>query len=144
MAHVDGSISVVRIIKETVKHYTCQHQHGEKQPFKVLKASEDLKLFFGSADETIDWIEREYELRRAAAQQAPQPPFIQAGSREWRRRQRIVLARYAPKIVDCYHFGSQRHVNSRCRLCDGPWHEGGIEVHESDIRSHRTGAQRNG
>lgn len=45
------------------------------------------------------------------------PRKIKEGSREWRRREKNVLAAYAPSLVNCVDCGSPRHHQYCCLYC---------------------------
>ncbi|MBN3761016.1 hypothetical protein [Burkholderia sp. Ac-20365] len=131
LAQSNGSISIVTIIKETARHYTCHYLGNDKQPFKVNKAGKDRKVFFGSTQEAADWVEAQKELNRAARHEEPIPNFIQEGSREWRRRESLILAERAPKIMSCHSCGSPRPADSRCQFCDGFTSEWSLNVKQT-------------
>lgn len=127
LAQTSGVICVVTVIKETSKHFTCHYLNNEKRPFKIHKAATDRRLFLGTAQEAVDWVEREQETGKAAASSMPGPKQIMQGSKEWHRREQTLLQECAQKISSCNSCGSPKLENARCQFCAGFSNEWSVE-----------------
>lgn len=109
LAEKNGWISLVVVLKETKTTVTLKHI-GAKDSFVVRRDNPERKLF-ESAQQAEDWIKSLQPSKRVMR--------IQEGSREYKRREKLVFDTYAPTLVTCRNCGSPRHEKYVCQFCNG-------------------------
>lgn len=114
LAKLNDGISLVEIV-ETKKAFFVLRPLFESKTQKVFLAEKGKAWdLFSRVDDAQEWI----YLMQKPEPKVKAPRLLVEGSREWKRREKIVLETYAPSLDNCKNCGSPKIKGYTCNFCD--------------------------